>query len=244
MDEPKVLVIIPAHNEAASIAGVIDDIHAGYPGADIVVIDDGSSDKTGQIALQKGAEVLRLVFNLGIGATMQTGFIFAQREGYDIAVQIDGDGQHDASFLPALLKPLVDGESDMVVGSRYLTKTDYKGSTSRRAGTALFSQALSLMLRQKLTDATSGLRAINRDLIDLFALDYPRDYPEVEALLQVHMTRLRVKEIPVSMRSRAGGRSSINYFRSIYYMIKVSLALLVVASRRRSPQTKTSRSDP
>jgi hypothetical protein len=236
MDQPRVLVIIPAHNEAACIKDVIQDIHTNFSAADILVVDDGSSDGTGGIALANGAELLQMPFNLGIGSTVQTGFKFAQREGYDFAVQLDGDGQHDASFLPALLKPLMDDETDMVVGSRYLTDTDYNGSTSRRAGTAVFSRILSIMLKQKVTDATSGFRGLNRKLIDLFAGDYPRDYPEVEALLLVHLARLRFQEIPVSMRQRSGGRSSINYFRSIYYMVKVLLALLVGISRQRAPR--------
>jgi len=238
MDNPKVLVIIPAYNEAASIAEVIGDIHTHYPSADVLVVDDGSSDNTGEIALKNGAELLRMPFNLGIGSTVQTGFKFAQKEGYDIAVQVDGDGQHDAGHLPALLAPIIADESDLVMGSRYLTKTDYVGSTSRRTGTAIFSKILSLMLGQKVTDATSGFRALNRKLINLFADDYPRDYPEVEALLLAHVARLRIKEIPVDMRQRSGGRSSINYFRSIYYMVKVFLALLVGVSRRRAPRVQ------
>jgi len=236
MDNPRVLIIIPAHNEAASIAGVIDDINMHLPDADILVVDDGSSDKTGAIAIRSGAEMVQMPFNLGIGSTVQTGFIYAQKEGYDIAVQVDGDGQHDASQLPALLAPIIDDEDDLVVGSRYLAKTDYVGSTSRRTGTAIFSKLLSLLLGQRVTDATSGFRAMNRELINLFADDYPRDYPEVEALLLAHVARLRIKEIPVKMRQRSGGSSSINYFRSLYYMVKVFLALLVGASRRRAPK--------
>jgi hypothetical protein len=237
MDNPKVLIIIPAHNEAASIAGVIDDIRSSLA-AGIVVIDDGSSDDTARIAIEAGVEVLTLPFNLGIGSAMQTGYQFAEREGYDIAVQTDGDGQHKASHIPELLEPILQGESNMVVGSRYLAPESYSGSMGRRAGTALFSRLLSLMLRQRLTDATSGFRALDRQLIELFAHDYPRDYPEVEALLTTHMARLRIKEVPVTMRPRGGGRSSINNFRSVYYMVKVLLALMVVMSRRRAPQTR------
>lgn len=236
MNNAKVLVIIPAHNEAESIAGVIRDVRAAID-ADIVVVNDGSTDRTAEIASKEGAGLLNMPFNLGIGSTMQTGFKFARRKGYAITAQVDGDGQHDASFLPALLQPIIDGESDLVVGSRYLTKTDYSGSTSRRAGTAIFSKILSIILGQKVTDATSGFRAINRQLINLFADDYPRDYPEVEALLLAHVARLRIKEIPVNMRQRSGGRSSISHFRSIYYMVKVFLALLVGVSRRRAPRT-------
>lgn len=237
MDKARVLAIIPAHNEADSLAGVISDIRA-HTGADIVVVNDGSTDRTPEIALEQRVELLNMPFNLGIGSTMQTGFKFAYSQGYDIAVQVDGDGQHDAAWMPALVQPLVDGECEMVLGSRYLEQSGYSGSAGRRVGTAIFSRILSLMLGQKLTDATSGFRAINRDVIELFAHDYPRDYPEVEALLQVHMARFRVREIPVGMRQRGGGRSSINAFRSIYYMVKVLLALLVVMTRKKAPRTE------
>jgi len=236
MTEPRILVIIPAHNEAASLAEVIAEVRAAVT-ADIVVVDDGSSDNTAAIALREGVELLSLPFNLGIGSTMQAGFKFACREGYDIAVQVDGDGQHDAAELPLILDPVIKGECDLAVGSRYLDRGSYSGSTGRRAGTAIFSKILSLLTREKLTDATSGFRAIDRDLIVLFANDYPRDYPEVEVLLLVHMARRRIREVPVAMRQRGGGRSSINSFRSVYYMVKVLLALAVVASRRRSPRT-------
>ena len=228
----RVLVIVPARNEADSIAGVIADIRSGV-GADIVIIDDGSGDGTGDIALAAGVEVLRMPFNVGIGGAMQTGFKFAAREGYDIAVQTDGDGQHDASFIPQLLAPLLAGRCDIVLGSRYLKDSGYRGSLGRRLGTAFFSRVLSLMLRQPVTDATSGFRAVNRTLIEMFADDYPRDFPEVEALLSTHMAGLRVEEIPVRMRLRGTGRSSITSITSLYYMIKVLLALLVVRSRKR-----------
>lgn len=241
MEAPRILIIIPAHNEAASLAGVIAETRASVTSvpvgtAEILVVDDGSTDNTAEIALSHGVELLKLPFNLGIGSTMQTGFRFAQREAYDIAVQVDGDGQHDPSWLPSLIEPLINDECDMVLGSRYINKGAYQGSTGRKAGTALFSRILSLMVGQKLTDATSGFRAINRSLIELFANDYPRDYPEVEALLLVHVSRRRVKEIPVAMRERGGGRSSINMFRSVYYMVKVLLALMVVATRARAPR--------
>ncbi|MHB8793708.1 MAG: glycosyltransferase family 2 protein [Thermoleophilia bacterium] len=231
MKSPRVLVIIPAHNEAASLAGVITDIRSNLD-CGIVVVDDGSTDNTAQIAISEGVELLSLPFNLGIGSTMQTGYQFAAKEGYDIAIQTDGDGQHEASHIPRLIEPIVAGECDFVVGSRYLKDSSYSGSKGRRMGTALFSRILSLMVRQRLTDATSGFRAVDKALISQFANDYPRDYPEVEALLLAHMANFRINEIPVTMRQRGGGQSSINRFRSIYYLVKVLLALLVVASRR------------
>ena len=236
MAAPRILIIIPAHNEAANLAGVIADIRA-HSDAGIVVVNDGSTDDTAGVALREGVELLSLPFNLGIGSAMQTGFKFAHREGYDIALQVDGDGQHDAAYIAALLEPLLAAECDMSVGSRYLADNGYEGSASRRLGTAVFSRIVSLMLRQKLTDATSGFRAINERMIELFANDYPRDYPEVEALLLAHLARLRVMEVPVAMRQREGGRSSINSFRSIYYAVKVFLALLVGYSQRRAPES-------
>ncbi len=238
METQKIIVIVPAYDEAASIAGVIEDIRGNFPAADILIVDDGSSDGTGKIALQHGAEVLTLPFNLGIGSAVQTGYQYARREGYDIAVQLDGDGQHDASFLPEMVSPLANGECDLVLGSRYLAGSGYKGALGRRAGTAFFSWTLSLLLSQKVTDSTSGFRAVNRKAIELFAADYPRDYPEVEALLLAHVTRLKIKEIPVTMRDRAGGKSSINLFRAAYYMVKVFLALIVGFSRRRAPRAE------
>ncbi|MBE0428403.1 MAG: glycosyltransferase family 2 protein [Thermoleophilia bacterium] len=236
MDESSVLIIIPAHNEADALAGVIGEVKSSLPAAGVVVVDDGSTDETPRIALESGAELLSLPYNLGIGSSMQTGFKLAAQKGYGIAVQVDGDGQHDPREVRLLLEPILRGECDMTVGSRYLEKNDYSGSAGRRLGTALFSRMLSLMVGQKLTDATSGFRAINRRLIEHFAHDYPRDYPEVEALMVAHMARCRIREIPVRMRQRGGGRSSINSFRSVYYMVKVLLALLVVATRGRAPK--------
>lgn len=235
-DGRRILVIIPAHNEADSIAGVIADIRSSLD-CTIAVVNDGSTDDTARVAMDAGVELLTLPFNLGIGSTMQTGYLFAAQEGFDIAIQTDGDGQHDASYLPRLIEPILAGESDFVVGSRYLADSGYSGSRGRRAGTAFFSRVLSLLIGTRMTDATSGFRAVNKDVIGLFARDYPRDYPEVESLLQAHMARYRILEIPVSMRQRSGGRSSINRFRSFYYMVKVMLALMVVASRRRTPRT-------
>lgn len=234
-EDPRILIIIPAHNEADSLARVISEVRAAV-NADIAVVDDGSTDETAKIALSEKVELLRIPFNLGIGSTMQAGFKFALREGYDVAVQVDGDGQHDPAELPLILQPVLNGDCDMALGSRYLARGNYSGSMGRRAGTAIFSKLLSLMTRERLTDATSGFRAIDRDLIVLFANEYPRDYPEVEVLLIIHLARFSIREVPVAMRSRSGGRSSINSFRSVYYMVKVLLALMVTASRRHAPK--------
>jgi glycosyltransferase involved in cell wall biosynthesis len=226
------LAIVPAYNEAGSIEAVIREIRSVDPGLEIVVIDDGSTDGTGRLARDAGARVVHLPYNLGIGGAVQTGYQYARDHDFDLAVQIDGDGQHDPSELPALLAPLLDGEADMVVGSRFTGDPRYRGTFPRRIGIRIFAGLVSLIVRQRLTDTTSGFRAVNRHGIRLFALDYPHDYPEVEATVLLFRHRLRIVEVPVRMRDRETGRSSITALRSIYYMAKVSLALFVGLFRR------------
>jgi glycosyltransferase involved in cell wall biosynthesis len=230
--EKRRLAIVPALNEEDSVARVIDELRAFDPGLDVVVVDDGSVDRTAAIAREKGAYVLKLPFNLGIGGAMQTGFRFAFERGYDLAVQIDGDGQHDPSELPKILRPLIDDEADIVVGSRFTGDGAFRSSFSRRIGIKIFAWTVSAVVRQKVTDTTSGFRAVNRQGIRLFAADYPHDYPEVEATVMVVKHRLRLKEVPVTMRERAGGVSSINAWASIYYMAKVLLGILVSIFRK------------
>ena len=226
------VAIVPAHNEQGSVAAVIEEIRAVDPGLHVVVVDDGSTDDTSRVARRAGAEVVRLPYNLGIGGAMQTGFQYARDHGFQLAVQVDGDGQHDPRELPALVEPLLDGKADMVVGSRFAAASGYRGPRSRRLGIQLFAWAVSLLVRQRVTDTTSGFRALNRRAIVLFAADYPHDYPEVEATVLVFRHKLRMVEVPVRMRTRASGRSSITPFRSLYYMVKVSLALFVGLFRR------------
>jgi glycosyltransferase involved in cell wall biosynthesis len=225
--------IVPAYNEAGSISSVIAEIRSADPELEIVVVDDGSIDGTAQLARAAGARVLQLPYNLGIGAAVQTGLRYACEEGYDVAVQIDGDGQHDARELAQLLEPVVSGRADIAVGTRFAGARSYRASLGRRIGIALFAGAVSLIVRQRVTDTTSGFRAMNRRGICLFALDYPHDYPEVEATVLVFRHRLRMVEVPVAMRQREIGRSSITPFRSLYYMSKVSLALFVGLLRPR-----------
>jgi glycosyltransferase involved in cell wall biosynthesis len=225
--------IVPAYNEAGSISSVIAEIRSADPELEIVVVDDGSNDGTAQLARAAGARVLQLPYNLGIGAAVQTGLRYACEEGYDVAVQIDGDGQHDARELAQLLEPVVSGRADIAVGTRFAGARSYRASLGRRIGIALFARAVSLIVRQRVTDTTSGFRAMNRRGICLFALDYPHDYPEVEATVLVFRHRLRMVEVPVAMRHRETGRSSITPFRSLYYMSKVSLALFVGLLRPR-----------
>jgi hypothetical protein len=226
------LAIVPALNEETTVVRVIEEIKAFDPGFDIVVVDDGSTDRTAGLAADRGAHVLRLPFNLGIGGAMQTGYRFAFERGYDIAVQIDGDGQHDPAQLPAILEPVVSGRADLCVGSRFAGGMGYQSSFTRRMGIRLFAWIVSAVVRQKVTDTTSGFRAVNRKGIALFAVDYPHDYPEVETTIMCVKHQLRLLEVPVEMRERSGGASSITALRSIYYMTKVLLAIFVGLFRR------------
>ena len=234
------VAIVPAYNEAASVASVIEEIRAVDPDLDIVVIDDGSRDGSAAAAERAGARVVRLPFNLGIGGAMQTGYQYAREHGFDLAVQIDGDGQHDPRELPKLLEPILDGRADMAVGTRFGSGRRYRPAFARRIGIELFAWLVTLIVRQRVTDTTSGFRAVNREGILLFASDYPHDYPEVETTVLVFRHKLRMEEVPVEMRTRASGRSSITFFRSIYYMVKVSLALFIGLFRRYSTPTEES----
>jgi glycosyltransferase involved in cell wall biosynthesis len=232
LGELKRIAIVPALNEEMTVGRVIDEIRAFDRGFDIVVVDDGSTDRTAGVAADRDAHVLRLPFNLGIGGAMQTGFRFAFEQGYDIAVQIDGDGQHDPSQLPKILAPVLAGEADLCVGSRFTGKSAYRSSFLRRIGIKIFARVVSAVVGQKVTDTTSGFRAVNRKGIALFAADYPHDYPEVEATVMCVKHKLRLKEVPAEMRERGGGASSITALRSIYYMTKVLLAIFVGLFRR------------
>ena len=230
--ELKRLAIVPAFNEEVSVGRVIDEIRAFDPGFEIAVVDDGSTDRTAGVADDRGAHVIRLPFNLGIGGAMQTGYRYAFEHGYDVAVQVDGDGQHDPSQLARILKPVLDGEADLVVGSRFSGGGPYRSTVARRVGIRIFAGVVSAVVRQRVTDTTSGFRAVNRKGIALFAADYPHDYPEVEATVMCVKHKLRLREVPVEMRERSGGRSSITALRSIYYMTKVLLAIFVGLFRR------------
>jgi glycosyltransferase involved in cell wall biosynthesis len=237
----RLLAVVPAYNEADSVSGVVHSLRLRAPQFDVLVVDDGSTDDTSEVATVAGARVVRLPFNLGIGGAVQTGFIYAQEHGYDYMAQVDGDGQHEAADLQRLLDAMFDDPSlDVVCGSRFLTLDHkYPAPISRRTGIHLFAFALSRIANQHVSDPTSGFRLYNRRAIRLFANDYPMDYPEVEAVLMVHANRMRMTEVPVRMHARGGGRSSINRPRSFYYMVKVSLALLVTLLRRwPEPDTK------
>jgi glycosyltransferase involved in cell wall biosynthesis len=234
--QSKMLAVVPAYNEAGSVGRVVTALHQRAPEFDVIVIDDGSTDATAARAREAGAIVAGMPFNLGIGGAVQTGFIYAREHGYDYMAQVDGDGQHEPSELKRLVSTmLADPSVDMVCGSRFVSdETSYDAPLSRRTGIRVFAFMLSKILRQPVTDPTSGFRLYNRRAISLFARDYPHDYPEVEAVLMLHAHRLRMTEVAVQMRHREAGRSSITTMRSGYYMIKVSLSLLVGLMRRRA----------
>jgi glycosyltransferase involved in cell wall biosynthesis len=223
----KILVVVPAYNEEESLPGVIRDLRENVPAADVLVVNDGSRDETVHVARKLGVMVLDLPFNLGIGGAVQAGFLYAERNAYDIAVQFDGDGQHLAGEINKLLGPLMAKQADLVVGSRFLSIGGYKAPVFRKLGIGIFSFVLSRILGMTVTDSTSGFRAANRRVIEFFAHTYPDDYPEVEALVLLHKAGLRMAEVAITMRERTGGKSSITPMRSIYYMTKVLMAIFI-----------------
>ena len=234
----KLLAIVPAYNEAGAIASTVGDLRENAPEFDVVVVDDGSTDDTARVARAAGAEVIQLPFNLGIGGAVQSGYLYAQEHDYDVAVQVDGDGQHDPRELAALLEHLRSTPGlNMVTGSRFHDGADdadgYRSSASRRVGIRLFGFVLSRIVGRPVTDPTSGFRMCDRRAIELFARDYPHDFPEVEAVLMLHAHSLEGDELPVRMRARTTGVSSINASRSALYMVKVLLAIFVGLLRQR-----------
>lgn len=229
---PRICAVVPAFNESGNIAGVIADIRHHCPDITIVVVDDGSTDSTCATALALGATALRLPVNLGIGGAVQTGLKYAVANGFDIAVQFDGDGQHLASELVKLLLPVINGTTDVVVGSRFKDKASpYQGSLSRLIGIHIISWVNSALIGQRITDPTSGFRAYNRRAMAFLAKDYPQDYPEPEAIIALSRNGYCIQEVPVAMKPRAEGKSSIGAWSAGYYMTKVLLAILVTSIR-------------
>ena len=232
---PRYLAVVPAYNEAATVGGVVTAMRRHQPGFDLVVVDDGSTDETGLVAHAAGARVLRAPFNLGIGGAVQLGFVYALENDYDYLVQVDGDGQHDPGEIERLITQMTEDPTiDMVCGSRFLRDDHkYPAPISRRTGIHVFAFLMSKIVGQRVSDPTSGFRLYNRRAISLFARDYPHDYPEVEAILLLHHHRLRMREVPVQMYARGGGVSSIGSGKSVYYLLKVLLAIFVGLARRR-----------
>lgn len=226
-DLQKILVIVPAFNEEGAISNVIREIRDTGLQTDILVVNDGSSDRTESEARATGCNVVSLPFNLGIGGAVQTGFKYAAARQYSIAVQVDGDGQHIASEIPGLIEPIQNQAADVVIGSRFIEKKGYTTSWIRRGGVAVFMTVNSLVLKQKISDNTSGFRAYNRRAIQFLAEYYPQDYPEPESVILLGTNGFRLAEVSVRMRERTHGRSSISAARSIYYMVKVVLAIFV-----------------
>ena len=232
MSAEKRIAIVPAYNEEQNIGRVVHELRAFDPNLEILVVSDGSLDRTAENAEAAGARVLRLPYNLGIGGAVQTGFKYAWQHGFDLAVRCDGDGQHVPAELPKVIAPVAGGDADIAVGSRFVGGDGYRSSASRRVGIRLLATVVSAIARQRVTDTTSGFQALNRRALELFAADYPHDYPEVEGMVMTIKHRLRLVEVPVEMREREHGRSSITALRSIYYMVKVLIALFVGLFRR------------
>jgi glycosyltransferase involved in cell wall biosynthesis len=223
----KILVIVPAYNEESCIRGVIEDVRASFPQGDILVVNDGSRDMTSAIANALGVNVLDLPYNIGIGGAMQAGFLYAVQGGYDAALQFDGDGQHYASQIEKILKPFLSDGADLVVGSRFISEGGFRSSVQRRIGAKILSFVVSGIIRQKITDPTSGFRVYGRKSLEFFNLVYPEDYPEVEALILAYKKGLTIVEAPSEIGVRKGGKSSITFSQAFYYMVKVLLAIFV-----------------
>lgn len=230
--ERKALIIIPAFNESESIQKTIEDIKSKDTGFDYVVINDCSTDNTLDILQKNGFNYVSLPVNLGIGGAVQTGYLYAYENGYDFAVQVDGDGQHDVAYLKGMLEALQKNDANMVIGSRFITNEGFQSTFMRRVGIVYFTWLIKLLTGATVTDPTSGFRLVNRDVIELFAKDYPKDYPEPESVVAILKKNMKVIEEPVIMKERQGGVSSIRLWKSAYYMIKVTLAILIECTRR------------
>lgn len=229
---PRTLVIVPAYNEESNLAGIIKEVRKKASWVDILVVDDGSKDDTAKIARDLGVTVVTHSFNLGIGGAVQTGFKIARMWNYDIAVQIDGDGQHDPAFISRLVKSIVEGNVDISVGSRFLKNKKADGSFIRHIGIHFFSRLTTLITGTRITDCSSGFRALNRSAIELFSDEYPVDFPDAEALIIARRAGLRIDEVPVRFRRRRGGKSSLYFWRFLWYPIKEGFSILILLTKR------------
>ena len=223
----KILVIIPAYNEEKNIVNVINNIEKDCPNVDYVIINDCSKDNTKKVIEERGFNYVSLPVNMGIGGGVQTGYKYAVEHDYDTAIQIDGDGQHDPKYIEKLIQPILNGEADMTIGSRFIQKEGFQTSFMRRVGINFLKYLIKLCCGVKITDATSGFRATNKKLTKEFSENYAQDYPEPEAIIHSILNGYKVKEVPVIMHERQEGESSINMTKSVYYMIKVSLAIIL-----------------
>ena len=223
----KAIVIVPAYNEQDNIRNTLKDLRENGAGTDILVMNDCSTDRTEEILKEEGVNYLSFPVNLGIGGGVQAGYQYARDNGYEIAIQFDGDGQHEAKYLKDLMAPLISGEADIAIGSRFVEHEGFQSSGARRLGIGILSRLIRVLCGVKVLDVTSGMRAVNRRFIEEYAEHYAQDYPEPEALLYAGLRKARIREVPVQMKERAGGKSSISAVKSVYYMIKVSLALII-----------------
>jgi glycosyltransferase involved in cell wall biosynthesis len=232
LEGERILAVVPAYNEEATVAEVVRDLAARASYARVLVVDDGSTDRTAEAAAEAGAEVLRMPFNLGIGGAVQAGFKYALERGYRIAVQVDADGQHDAVWVRRIVAPIVAGRADSVVGARLYGPSDASSTRARRLATLVLSRIVSLLVRQRFTDVTSGFRALGPRALAFAARNYPADYPEPESLVLMHRAGFTVAEVPIRMRARQGGRSSIRLFGAAYYVLKVLVAVTLEATKK------------
>lgn len=223
----EVLIIIPAYNEAETIENVIENLKDNYPQYDYIVVNDGSVDRTGKICEEKGYSLLNLPMNLGIGGAVQAGYRYAVKNGYSMAVQMDGDGQHDPKYLEDMIKTLKEQKAELVIGSRFVNKEGFQSSKTRRFGIGFLSVLGKILTGVRLKDITSGYRLVGSRLLGIYANDYPSDYPEPEAMVIAAIHGFGIVEYPVVMNERMGGTSSITLKRSVYYMVKVTLAMII-----------------
>ena len=230
----RVLVIIPAYNEEKNVSRVIDKIQKIRPGVDVVVIDDGSSDDTAKVAREKGARVLSHCVNLGAGAATQTGYRYALRYPYEFIVQLDADGQHEPQCINDLITILKNNLADMVIGSRFSGKKSYRPCWIRRTGMSIFGTILSLVIGQRISDSSSGFRALKREIADFFAsINYPSDYQDADVIMLAHFAGFRIKEVPVIMHEDLSGRSQLGGHRLVYYGFKTLLSIMVTLLRKK-----------
>ncbi len=221
----KILIIIPVYNEGNNIEKVISRLKENAPYVDYIVVNDCSSDNTVSLCKKNGFHYISLPVNLGIGGGVQAGYLYALEHNYDIAIQMDGDGQHDAKYIEKVLKPILEDQADIVIGSRFLLKEGFQSSKLRRTGINFLSFLIKLCSGTRVKDVTSGFRAVNKKFIKIYSQEYPQDYPEPEAIIAGAFHGGRIREVPVVMHERESGSSSIHSWKIIYYMIKVSIAI-------------------
>ena len=228
----KTLIIIPAYNEESSIKKVVETIYANTNDCDALVINDGSKDNTLEEAKKTKAIVIDLPNNLGIGGAVQTGYLYGYKNNYDIAIQVDADGQHDPKYISKMIDIIGKGQADMIIGSRFISKTSYKQTFFRMLGINMTSGIIKILTGKKIHDTTSGFRAVNKDIIENFANSYPYDYPEPCTNMEMILKGKRIKEIPVEMKQRETGVSSISPLKSVKYMLKVILSLILMRVKK------------